>query len=915
MSLSRRFSLPLRILVCLCGLIVPVGLSAQAPSAGGALSRLPLAHGVAKQSAPSGASSLQTMYHFDYYGGPVISNVDVVVVFWGPNVSSVVTSGIPGFYASLTDSRYLDMLSEYGTKGLAPTNGAPPGDQIIGHGSLNSEHTITPSNTAKTLTDSDIQNELLAQISAGKLPTPTFDTHGHVNTWYVIYFPPGITITMGGQTSCASAGFCAYHGSLLDRDSKLLSYGVVPDFGAGSGCDVGCGAGTEFDNLTSSSSHELAESLTDTSVNLPGGSLLGWYDLTNNVEIGDVCSSRSVLAAGYTVQDVWSNLQGGCVSRPPSFVVSPPGTATAGSPVSVPVTIKTPAGAVLSNYRGTVHFTSSDSAATLPANYTYTSADAGTHTFRVTFNSAGPQSVAVADAVATGFTGHASVTVSSAPATRLVITAPSTIAAGSPFNFTVTAKDGGNNTVASYSGTVHFSSTDPAASLPADAKLTNGAGTFSAILRTAGGQTLTAADTATASIQGSAAVTVGLANLTIALSHSGNFRQGQTGAAYSITVGNTGGAPTSGPVTVTEAIPSGLTLAGLSGDGWTCVATSASCTRSDALAASTSYPPISVTVNVAANAPAQLTNTATVSGGGEQNTSDDAAGDVTSVVPAADLTISLTHSGSFAQGASGSSLTATVGNIGPGPTAGTVTVAITPGAGLASTSAGGTGWTCSESTCTRNDVLAPAASYPPITMAVSVTSAATANSTATVSGGGELNLGNDTATDNGTPMSPVTVSTTTPSVSVTGGQAVQVPLTVTVNTGVTVALSCSGLPANASCSFSPGSAGTGISNVLMTINTATTTAKNRRAPAVWAMLMMPAFGFVLLPAAGVRRRRLLFALALAVVLALPGCGGNVASSTPTHPPTSSATAATYSVRVTAQGGGFQGQTTLTLTIR
>ncbi|HEU5453709.1 MAG TPA: hypothetical protein VFU76_17050 [Terriglobales bacterium] len=898
-------------------MIVPAGLSAQAPSTPVNIpAQLPRVHGVAKESVRSAANALQTMYHFDYYGGPVISNVDVVVVFWGPHVSSVVTGGIAAFYASLTDSRYLDMLSEYGTKGLAPTNGAPPGDQIIGHGSLNSEHTITPGNTSKALTDSDVQIELLAQINAGKLPAPTFDSHGKVNTWYVIYFPPGITISLGGQTSCAPAGFCAYHGSVLDRDSKLLSYGVVPDFGAGSGCDVGCGAGTEFDNVTSTSAHELAESVTDASVNLPGGSLLGWYDLTDNVEIGDICSSRSVLNAGYTVQDVWSNLQGGCVSRPPSLLVSPPATAAAGSPVAVPVTIKTTAGTVLSNYRGTVHFTSSDSTASLPANYTFTSADAGTHTFRVTFNSAGAQSVAVADTVAIGFTGHASVTVNSASATRLVITAPSTIAAGAPFNFTVAAKDGGNNTVASYSGTVHFSSTDPAASLPADAKLSNGTGTFSAILRTAGGQTLTATDTATASIQGSAAVTVSLANLTIAVSHSGNFRQGQTGAAYSIIVANAGGAPTSGPVSVSEAIPSGLTLAGLSGDGWTCVATSASCTRSDALAASSSYPPISVTVNVAPNAPAQLTNTATVSGGGEQNTSDDSAGDVTTIVPAADLTISLTRSGSFAPGAAGSSLTATVGNVGPGPTAGTVTVAIAPAAGLAATSVIGTGWTCSGSTCTRSDVLAPGGSYPPITMAVSVNAAPTAASTATVSGGGEVNLANDTASDNGTLMSPVTVSTTTPNVTVTGGQAVQVPLTVTVNAGVTVALSCSGLPASASCSFNPGSAGAGVSNVVMTIDTAATSAKSRRrAPAVWAMLMMPAFGFVLLPGAGVRRRRLLLALALAAVLSLPGCGGNVASSTPTQPGTSVASAATYNVVVTAQGGGFQGQTTLALTIR
>jgi uncharacterized protein (TIGR03437 family) len=67
-------------------------------------------------------------------------------------------------------------------------------------------------------------------------------------------------------------------------------------------------------------------------------------------------------------------------------------------------------------------------------------------------------------------------------------------------------------------------------------------------------------------------------------------------------------------VTVTEILPAGLTLASMAGAGWTC--TAPTCTRSDALNGGSSYPPITVTVNVAATAPAQLTNQASVSGGG-----------------------------------------------------------------------------------------------------------------------------------------------------------------------------------------------------------------------------------------------------------------------------------------------------------
>ena len=121
------------------------------------------------------------------------------------------------------------------------------------------------------------------------------------------------------------------------------------------------------------------------------------------------------------------------------------------------------------------------------------------------------------------------------------------------------------------------------------------------------------------------------ADLTVAKSHSGNFTQGQTGAAYTITVNNIGGNPTSGTVTLADTLPAGLTATAMSGTGWTCTLATLSCTRSDALAASTSYPAITVTVNVASNAPASVTNTATVSGGGESNTSNDAANDVTTI--------------------------------------------------------------------------------------------------------------------------------------------------------------------------------------------------------------------------------------------------------------------------------------------
>ncbi|HEY2016498.1 MAG TPA: N,N-dimethylformamidase beta subunit family domain-containing protein, partial [Bryobacteraceae bacterium] len=124
-------------------------------------------------------------------------------------------------------------------------------------------------------------------------------------------------------------------------------------------------------------------------------------------------------------------------------------------------------------------------------------------------------------------------------------------------------------------------------------------------------------------------------DLTITKSHTGNFTPGQTGATYTITVTNSGGAATGGTVTVTDTVPAGLTATSIAGTGWTCTQPAGSCTRNDVLAAAASYPPLTLTVNVAANAPASVTNAASVSGGGETNTANDTASDATTIGAAA----------------------------------------------------------------------------------------------------------------------------------------------------------------------------------------------------------------------------------------------------------------------------------------
>jgi len=143
--------------------------------------------------------------------------------------------------------------------------------------------------------------------------------------------------------------------------------------------------------------------------------------------------------------------------------------------------------------------------------------------------------------------------------------------------------------------------------------------------------TATASATNSGSAASSATITVVCPDLTIAKSHIAAFNQAQNGLTYTVTVSDASGAgPTSGQVTVTEAIPTGMTLVSMSGDStWNCSAPPV-CTTGTVLSGGSSYPPITVTVNVSSTAAAHLTNQVQVSGGGAANAN---ASDLTTIAP------------------------------------------------------------------------------------------------------------------------------------------------------------------------------------------------------------------------------------------------------------------------------------------
>lgn len=136
-----------------------------------------------------------------------------------------------------------------------------------------------------------------------------------------------------------------------------------------------------------------------------------------SVSVTDTASNQSASASGISVSP-------GAVSQ---FIVSGlPSSATVGASQTFTVSAKDAYGNVATNYTGTVRFSSSDPGASLPGSYTYTASDAGTHTFRVSFGTAGTQSVSVSDASTGLSASQGGVVVSPAAPVNLSVSAAST---------------------------------------------------------------------------------------------------------------------------------------------------------------------------------------------------------------------------------------------------------------------------------------------------------------------------------------------------------------------------------------------------------------------------------------------------------------------------------------------------------
>ncbi|HSD32375.1 MAG TPA: hypothetical protein VLB49_10725, partial [Gemmatimonadales bacterium] len=218
-----------------------------------------------------------------------------------------------------------------------------------------------------------------------------------------------------------------------------------------------------FGNTVTTATNAITVSLT-----VPNGAFLGGTLTRSGASGVATFTGLTVDKAGtYTLTAVATGLTNGTSA---SFIVAAgtatqlavalsPASVTAGIATSVTVTARDGSGNTAIGYLGTVHFTSSDAQATLPADYTFIAGDNGVHTFAggVTLKTVGSPTVTATDVSVGSITGFQTATVTPAAAAALFFTVePSTTTAGAAITppVQVTARDAFGNTASSFSAPV-----------------------------------------------------------------------------------------------------------------------------------------------------------------------------------------------------------------------------------------------------------------------------------------------------------------------------------------------------------------------------------------------------------------------------------------------------------------------------
>jgi hypothetical protein len=326
--------------------------------------------------------------------------------------------------------------------------------------------------------------------------------------------------TAGGQTLAATQGTISGTSGPITVSAATASHFVVktpPTATAGAAFLFTVTAEDRFNNTAAGYIGMVAFGTSDPSHTLPNNFTLnhglGTFSATLNTVGNQTLIATDVSNQAITGTSAPIDITAAAAQD--HFVISTPSSATAGEAFTFTVTAETQANTIDTAYSGTVHFSSSDAQVFagngLPDNATFTNGQA---IFTATLKTSGSQTLTVADTASSTITAaFATVTVdrsSVGSATHYAIRTPIKAEAGVPFRFTVLALDQFNHLATTYTGTVHFTSTDNTAILPANSILTGGRGIFTVTLSKGpglgNGPRLRATDAVYASITGTSRV-------------------------------------------------------------------------------------------------------------------------------------------------------------------------------------------------------------------------------------------------------------------------------------------------------------------------------------------------------------------------------------------------------------------------
>jgi len=262
-------------------------------------------------------------------GGTVLKSPKVYPVFFASD-DPTFTAQIDDFLSKVGATQYWKAaVGEYGVGALV----AEPAIQLT-----------AADNPPANYDSNTIATWLTAKLNANDPAFPTPDA----NTIFALFYPAGVSISLGGggappgdggteggvvdagggggSLSCVPGGFGGYHDAITLNNMMNVAYAVVPRC-----ANIDGVIGGSIDDVTSATSHELAEGATDPYIdayNTVDTAHRYWSTLLGGGEIGDLCAFNlgsfvkfSELPV-YYVQRIWSNktaLTGGdpCVPVPP----------------------------------------------------------------------------------------------------------------------------------------------------------------------------------------------------------------------------------------------------------------------------------------------------------------------------------------------------------------------------------------------------------------------------------------------------------------------------------------------------------------------------------------------------------------------------------------------------------------------